>query len=199
LHVEERLRNDDRITTLVNNAGIAVLGEFVGQDIDKVDTMIQLNVLAPTRLAHAIAGRLAEAGGGAIINIGSVVALMPETFSGAYAATKAFVLNLSLTLNQELSGSGVRVQAVLPGATRTEIWERSGVDVNGFPPEMLMGAENLVDAALAGFDSGETVTIPSLPDVAQWEALTAARLHLGPNLSRNTPAERYRQGIAAKA
>ena len=109
-----------------------------------------------------------------------MLALAPELFNGAYSGTKAFVLNLSQSLQQEVAGQGVRVQAVLPGATRTEIWERAGVDVASFPPEMLMGVEEMVDAALAGLDLGEAVTIPSLPDLADWERFTPRGWRWGP-------------------
>ena len=127
-----------------------------------------------------------------IINIASVLALAPELFNGAYSGTKAFVLNLSLALDHELAGSGVRVQAVLPGATRTEIWDRSGTPVSSLPAAMLMEVDEMVDAALAGLDQGELVTIPSLPDPADWEALTAARKALGPNLSHSRAADRFK-------
>ena len=70
---------------------------------------------------------------GAIINIGSVVGLAPEFGMTVYGATKAFVLFLSQGLSLELGPKGVYVQAVLPAATRTEIWERAGIDVNTFP------------------------------------------------------------------
>jgi short-subunit dehydrogenase len=93
----------------------------------------------------------------------------------------------------ELSTSGVRVQAVLPGATRTEIWERAGIDLNAFPASMVMSADDMVDAALAGLDLGETITIPPLPEMADWDAYTDARLALQPNLSRSEPAARYRK------
>jgi short-subunit dehydrogenase len=118
-------------------------------------------------------------------------------FDGTYSATKAFVLNLSQGLASEVAGKGVRIQAVLPGATRTEIWARSGKDVDAFPAEWVMEADDLVDAALVGFDRGETVTIPPLADEGQWEALQAARLAMAPNLTRREVAARYRQTIAA--
>jgi short-subunit dehydrogenase len=89
----------------------------------------------------------------------------------------------------------VRVQAVLPGATRTEIWERSGKDINALPADWVMEADDLVDAALSGYDAGETVTIPPLADENQWEAFQAARLAMGPNLSRREVAQRYRVGV----
>ena len=189
--VEQRLRDDKSLTLLVNNAGMSVSGTLVEGDIDRFQTMLELNVIAPTRLAAAAARNFVTRKTGAIVNIASVLALAPELFNGSYSGTKAYVLNLSISLQKELEAAGVRVQAVLPGATRTEIWARAGVDVGGFPPEMVMEVDDMVDAALAGFDHGELVTIPSLPDQADFERYTAARLALGPNLSRNVPAERY--------
>jgi len=194
--VERRLREDARITMLVNNAGIAVAGSLVGADPDRLEAMIQLNVVAPTRLAAAVAQRFAAAGGGTLINVASVLALAPELFNGSYSGTKAYVLNLSQALQHELAPRGVRVQAVLPGATRTELWERAGVELAQLPPSMVMDVNEMVDAALAGLDHGETVTIPSLPDHGDWEAYSAARLALAPNLSRDHAAPRYRAALA---
>lgn len=189
--VERRLAEDHDITMLVNNAGSAVLGPFIESDIDKSEAMIKLNVIAPTRLAHAAGKRMAGQGSGTIINIGSVVAMLAERFAAGYCATKAYMLSLSQTMDAELKGQGVRIQAVLPGTTRTEIWERSGMDVNQLPEHMLMDVEDMVDAALAGLDMGELITIPSLPDMADWERFTAARHALAPNLSLSKPAPRY--------
>lgn len=121
-----------------------------------------------------------------------MVALIPERFNATYAATKAYVLSLTQSLNAELDGSGVQVQAVLPGVTRTEILERSGIDASAIPAEMVMEADEMVGAALAGFDQGELITIPSLPDAADWQAVTAARHALGPNLSKSSAAARYK-------
>ncbi len=184
-----------KITLLVNNAGISVHGSLVGGDIDLHESMILLNVVALMRLAGAVAPRFAANGGGTIINIASVLALAPELFNGVYSGTKAFVLNLTQSLHQELGDKGVRVQAVLPGATRTEIWEKAGVDVNTLPAGFLMETDEMVDAALAGLDLGEVVTIPSLPDAADWEAFNTARLKLTPNLSKDHAAERYQVAV----
>jgi uncharacterized protein len=160
-------------------------------DLDQVEAMVQLNVVAATRLAGAAAASFASRGRGTLINISSVLALAPERFPGAYSATKAFVLNLTLSLSHELAGSGVQVQAVLPGATRTEIWKRAGIDPSALDPDILMDVDEMVDAALAGLDKGELVTIPALEDWAKWEHFTASRLALGPHLSRNHAAARY--------
>ncbi|KAF1047841.1 MAG: putative oxidoreductase [Herbaspirillum frisingense] len=191
LRVEQRLRGDADITVLVNNAGMAVQGKLIEADIDRYETMIQLNVISVTRLAAAAAANFGKRGSGVIINVASVLALAPELFNGTYSGTKAYVLNLSQSMQTELGPLGVRVQAVLPGATRTEIWERSGGSIEHLPAEMLMEVGDMVDAALAGLDLGEAVTIPSLPEIADWNAFAAARQALGPNLSRNKPAGRY--------
>jgi short-subunit dehydrogenase len=195
--VEQRLRSDERITLLLNNAGMAVSGSLLDADPDRLQAMILLNVLAPTRLAAAIAPGFVRRGGGTLINIASVLALAPELFNGVYSGTKAYLLNFTQSLQQEIGKAGVRVQAVLPGATRTEIWERAGTDINALPASMLMEVDAMVDAALKGLDSGEQVTIPSLPDPGQWEAFTSARLALAPNLSRDRPAARYLAAAAA--
>jgi uncharacterized protein len=194
--VEARLRDDPSIAMLVNNAGMAVAAPLLSTDPDRMEAMVQLNVVAAMRLAVAAASGFAARGRGTIVNIASVLALAPERFNGAYSGTKAFVLNLSQALAAELAGRGVEVQAVLPGATRTGLWGKAGTDIASLPPEMLMEAGEMVDAALAGLDLGEPVTIPSLPDPADWERLQAARLALGPNLSLDRAAARYRTAAA---
>jgi len=188
--VETRLREDGRIGVLVNNAGATLPGGFLEQTPEAVAGLIALNATAPARLAAAIAPRLAQGGSGAIVNIASVVGLAPELGMAVYGATKAFMLFLSQGLQRELGPKGVYVQAVLPAATRTEIWERSGRDVSTLKGVMDVG--ELVDAALTGFDRREPVTIPPLPDAAQWEAFEAARQAMLPNFAQERAAPRYR-------
>ena len=190
--VETTLRDDRTITMLVNNAGVGSVAPLLNADVEKMDDMIALNITALTRLAYAAAPAFVARGAGVLINLSSVLALAPERFNASYSATKAYVLNFSLTLHQELSPSGVQVQVVLPGAPRTAIWARAGIEVASLPASRLMEVDEMVDAALVGLDRRELVTIPSLPDIADGEAYTAARLHLGPNLSRNHAADRYK-------
>lgn len=190
--VEHRLRSDAGIRLLVNNAGVAADGALAVSDPDQLDRMIELNVVVLTRLAAAAAASFSARKQGVIINIASVVALFPERFNATYSASKAYVLSLTQSLHAELAGSGVQVQAVLPGVTRTEIWERSGIDTSGIPAEMIMEAGEMVDAALSGLDQGELITIPSLPDATQWDAFVAARHAMVPNLSKDTAAPRYK-------
>lgn len=195
--VEARLREDSRIGILVNNAGMSIAGSFIDQATDDIARLVTLNTTALVRLASAIAPRLAAAREGAIINIGSVVGLAPELGLTVYGATKAFVLFLSQGLSLELSPKGVYVQAVLPAATRTEIWARSGTDVNTLPAVMEVG--ELVDAALVGFDRRESVTIPPLHPIEQWDAYQAARGAMLPGFAQQHAAERYRTDPHAEA
>jgi uncharacterized protein len=192
---ERRIREDQTITLVVNNAGTIADGPAPGTHIDAIDNMLAINVGALTRLSAAAADVFAKRGDGAIINIASGMAFIPSGPAGAYAATKAYVLHLSRGLQEAFGGQGVRVQAVLPGYTRTPLINVPRLA--GLPAEVIMPVEDLVDAALAGFDIGETVTIPSLPDTADWDAYEAAREKLRQNISRDRPAERYRK--AAKA
>jgi short-subunit dehydrogenase len=189
--IEQVLRSDASITVLVNNAGIALTGDLANTDPERLDRMIQVNVLAPTRLALAAIPGFVARGRGTLVNISSALALGPEWANGSYSGSKAYLLNLSLRLQQELAGTGVHVQIVLPGATRTALWEKAGTDIASLPPSVVMDVDDMVDAALAGLDSRKLVTIPSLPDMADWEAYEAARQSLRPNLSRSAPAARY--------
>jgi uncharacterized protein len=188
--VEARLREDNQIDVLVNNAGTALAGGFLQQTTEEITRLIALNTTAVARLAKAVAPRFAEAGTGAIVNIASVVGLAPEFGMSVYGATKAFVTFLSQGLSLELGPKGVYVQAVLPASTRTEIWDHARVDVNTLTG--VMEVADLVDAALAGFDQREPITIPPLPDAGQWDALQAARQAMIPGFRNAKPAERYR-------
>lgn len=188
--VEQRLAEDATIGVLINNAGAGQSGGFTQQTAAAIDSLLALNVTAVTRLAAAIAPRLARTGEGAIVNIGSVVGLAPELNMTVYGATKAFVLFLSQGLHLELGSKGVYVQAVLPAATRTEIWQHSGIDISTLPE--VMEVEDLVDAALVGYDRRELVTIPPLHVADRWDALDGARRLLLSDLRQAQPAERYR-------
>ena len=158
--VEDLLREDASITLLVNNAGIGTHTPLLQSDVEQMTRMVDLNVTAPMRLAYAVAPAFVARGRGAIINIASIVAIAPELLNGVYGGSKAFVLAFSQSLRHELAAAGVQVQAVLPGATATDFWAIGGRPVENLDPRIVMRAEDLVDAALLGFERGEAVTIP---------------------------------------
>lgn len=191
VRLEQILREDSRVTLLVNNAGVAATMPLLNSDVDAMSRMIALNVEALTRLTYAVVPAFVKRGAGVVINIASVVAIAPELLNGVYGGAKAFVLGFSQSLRRELANTGAKVQVVLPGVTATDLWKRVGRPLEAMPKEIVMTAEDMVDAALAGLDQGEFVTIPSLPDAGQWESYEAARNALKPNLSRSKPAARY--------
>lgn len=188
--VEAELRRNPAITMLVNNAGFGGVASILNANVDEMGTMIDLNVTALTRLTYAAAPGFADRKAGVIVNISSVVGVAAELLNGVYAASKAYVLAFGHALQKDLSDTGVRVQTVLPGATATAFW-----DVAGHPAQkesaITMSPENVVDAALAGLDAGETVTIPGLQDAADWDAWDAGRRALSSKLANAQPAPRY--------
>src|SRR5438132_2512823 len=197
--VEKILRNDQIITMLVNNAGTASIAPLLSADVEKMDKMIALNVTALTRLTYAAAPAFVARGAGTIINVASVVGISPETLNGVYGATKAYVIALSHSLQHELADKGIRIQAVLPAATATEIWESAGLPWQKLPPSIVMSPEDMVDAALVGLDQGELVTIPALHDGDEWTRFEAARRAISQRFGNSVPAPRYGIGVPASA
>jgi len=195
--VETVLRNDPSISLLVNNAGFGGVAPLMQADVDQMEDMIKLNVTALTRLTYAAVPGFVARGRGALINISSIVAISTETLNGVYGATKAYVLAFGNSLQHELADKGVRIQTVLPGATATEFWDVAGLPHAHLPKEIVMHAEDMVDAALAGFDQGETVTIPGLQDQTDWTSFENQRRAISQKFGQSKPAARY--GISPRA
>lgn len=189
--VEEVLQSNAAIDTLVNNAGTAQMAPFLAGDIAQHQTINTLNTTALMRLTYAILPRLAHNNRGTLINIASVLSLHARAGSALYSATKAWVLNFTRGLQEEFAESEIRIQAVLPAATATEIWEISGVSMNDLPEGSVMTTDNMVDAALSGLDQGELITIPPMHDVQLWERYEQARLELFSSARTGVPASRY--------
>ena len=192
--VADELASNPAITMLVNNAGASILAPVVDTARAGIATMDKVNVTALAELTYAVLPQFKQRNGGAIINIGSVLSFHILPVSTIYSATKGYVMNFTRGLQQELAGTGIVVQLVLPASTATEIWELSGVPLSQLDQATIMRAEDCVDAALAGLDQGELVTLPSVEDQALWEQFDAARLALFAGAMRGKPASRY--GIA---
>src|SRR5262249_20272302 len=144
-------------------------------------------ITALTRLTAVAAKAFSARGKGGIVNLSSGMAFIDIPRAADYAASKAYVLALTQSLALDVGPRGVQVQAVLPGYTATNmIAGRSHI-----PAQFVMDADEMVDAALAGFDAKELVTIPSLPDAADFEAFQAARATLRGKVSLDRPAARY--------
>src|SRR5271170_3700331 len=197
--VEEVLKHNESITLLLNNAGTASVAPLLKAEVGKMEEIIALNITALTRLTYAAAPAFVARGHGTIINIASIVGVSPETLNGVYGASKAYVLAFSHSLQHELADQGIRIQAVLPGATATDFWDKTGLPYQNLPESIVMSAEDMVDAALVGLDQGELVTIPSLHDGAEWIRFEAARRGLAQRLGNSRPAPRYQVPVHASA
>jgi uncharacterized protein len=193
--VEAVLKDDPTITLIVNNAGIGAVAPLLQANVDKMEEMIDLNVTALTRLTYAAAPAFVSRGKGTIINLSSVVGIAAESLNGVYSATKAYVLALGHSLQNELADKGVRIQTVLPGATATEFWDLAGYPHQNMPASVVMSAEDMVDASLVGLDNGEVVTIPGLQDGDDWTKFEADRRAISKKFSNSAPAPRYRAKV----
>jgi len=191
--VEASITGGAPLDMLVNNAGFAVYGLIAESDPDVMAEMIQLNVVALTRLTHAALPAMLTRGSGAIINVSSGLSFTPAPTRAAYSGTKAYVNNFTRALHMEVAERGVRMQLLVPGITRTDFHTRSGTDLARVPTTMIMEPEALVDASLIGLATGEVVCIPGLTDPALLDQFDAAQAAVGQNLIRNgqQPAARY--------
>ncbi|MCA0029598.1 SDR family NAD(P)-dependent oxidoreductase [Mesorhizobium sp. B263B2A] len=188
--VEQAVTADESITLLVNNAGIGGQAVVATADVDAAERMIKVNTIALTRLTRAVLPGLLARNRGGIVNIASVLAF-DTSFGGIYSGTKAYVVNFTEALHREVAGTNVKVQVVLPGATRTDFWELAGTDIDNVPKEIIMTADDMVNAALVGLARGEAVTVPALADTAKLDTFLAARQAFYGSLHADKPAARY--------
>lgn len=189
--VEDKVRQDASITLLVNNASIVAHAPLLDSQVDRLERMIDLNVIALMRLTYAVVPSFIARGSGAIINISSISSIGPESFNGVYGGSKAFVQAFSLSLHHELACKGIQIQVVLTGVVTREYWEINGLPPGILPKEIVMSEQDLVSAALVGFAQKELVTIPSLHQVQFWEEYEIARQNIIQNISNDEPALRY--------
>jgi len=189
--VAEMIAADERVSLLLNNAGTATLGAFVDATAGDISAMIDLNIVALTRLTLAVLPGFKRRNRGSIINIGSVLGLNSLPISSIYSGTKGYVLNFTRGLQQEVEGTNVRVQLVLPAAIATDLWDISGFPLSQLDPATVISAENAVDASLAGFDFGEDLTLPSVDDLQLLANYDTARTSLFRASLTGEPASRY--------
>ncbi|MDO6385307.1 SDR family oxidoreductase [Uliginosibacterium sp. 31-12] len=189
--IETLLASREDVQVLVNNAGIARLAPAAQTSANDALSQIALNITALTRLTQAAVPAFVARKQGLIINIASVLAVHSLPISAIYSGTKAYVLQYSRGLQQELAETGVKVQLVLPASTATELWDLSGVPLAALNKDTLMTTEDMVDAALAGLDQGETITWPSVADASLWDKYDAARAALFASTQAGKPAPRY--------
>lgn len=167
------------VDLLVNNAGVAHYMPFAELPAHRAAEVVNVKILAAALLARAVLGGMLDRGAGTIINVGGMIAFSGPAPSSVtprravYGGALAYLLAFSQLLAAELEGTGVRVQALLPGVVATEFHTRQGIDLSGIPR---MSAEDVVTASLRGLELGETVTAPGVADPSLLDAAFAASL-----------------------
>ncbi len=191
-NVAKVMSEDESITLLVNNAGTNFASLLDGATVTQLNTLVNINILALTRLTMAVLPGFKSRNKGAIVNIGSVLGFDGQPYTSIYGATKAYVQNLTRTLQAELAGTDIAVQLVAPAATLSEIWDISGYPLSSLDPDIVMSTEDCVDAALLGLERGEKVTAPSVQDeVGIAKYLDAGSALFAASQQTGKPAARY--------
>jgi short-subunit dehydrogenase len=196
--VEQRIVDEPALELLVNNAGFGGYMSFVTLDPDRAEELIQLQVVAVTRLTRAALPGMIARGRGVIINVSSRLALTASMASpplpkrATYAATKAYVNVFTQILQNELEGTGVQVQALCPGIVETEFHERAGIDRGRYPAAAVMQPEDLVAASLAGLRLGEVICVPALEDSSLMTELQASERRVFEQSRSGSVATRYK-------
>lgn len=191
-----QLASDASITMLVNNAGSATLAPIANTSVAQADSMLQVNVVALTELTQAALPGFLARDRGVIVNIGSVLGFASIPVSAVYSGTKAFVHLFTRALQNELVGTNVRAQLVLPSSTATDIWATAGRPLADPLAPNIMRVDDCVDAALAGLDAGEPVTLPSVEKLELLEEFDSVRVRLLHSSQHGKPASRYKIAIA---
>jgi len=166
--VEDRLADPSQpIDLLVNNAGFGLKHPFLENSVDQEQYLLDVLVTAVLRLTHAALKPMVDRGDGAIVNVSSVAGYVPR---GTYSAAKAYVTSLSEWADVTYRDRGVRVMALLPGFTRTEMHQRMQVGRDSAPWWMWLDVDRVVRDGLKDLERGLTVSIPS----KRYKALAAA-------------------------
>jgi short-subunit dehydrogenase len=195
--VEKRIEEDSSLELLVNNAGFGGYMPFVELEPDKAEELINLKVLAVTRLTRAALPGMITRRRGSIINVSSRLAFSGSMGSSqlpkraTYVGANAFINTFTQLLQSELEGTGVNVQALCPGVVATEFHTHVGTDSSRFPAAIVMKPEDLVEASLAGLKLGEVICIPTMDDTELLMQIQESQKHLFEQTRSGNVAERY--------
>lgn len=165
----ESLRQQGPVDYLVNNAGFSTFDPFADSSIDSQRAMLNLHVDATMTLCRAAIPFMRERGGGVIINVSSLGALVPGKRLSVYGASKAFLNHFSEALQQEVADSGIEVQALCPGFTRTEFHDElsdQGFERERIPAEFWMESSAVVEQSLAALGAGRVLVVPGEHNLA---------------------------------
>lgn len=146
-----------KVDVLVNNAGIFLPGEIMKEEDGKLEQMMNTNLYSAYHLTRALIGPMIRSGKGHIVNICSIASQIAYPNGGSYSISKFALLGFSKVLREEMKAHGVKVTAILPGATWSHSWE--GAD---FPENRLMQAEDIAETISTAINLGPSATIEEI-------------------------------------
>jgi short-subunit dehydrogenase len=162
--IEKRIADLVDLDMLVNCAGFEDFGKFVELPLDNHLKLIDIHIIASVRLCRAAVPGMIQRGRGAIVNVSSIGAFTPKPYDVTYCAAKAYLNTFSLGLQAELYDTGVRVQALCPGLTRTEFHDRLRIEkpaiIDRLPTALWMTPEEVVSESLKCLERGRTICVP---------------------------------------
>ncbi len=161
--IERIIAANDSIEILVNAAGFGTRGFFADVDAEKMQQMVYLHTMATARLTRSVLPRMITNRKGYVINVSSVGAFLTTSHYVTYSATKAFVNMLMKGLRDELAGTGVTIQALCPGLTKTGFMytdEFKDFNYGDIPRFAWMTPEQVVEESLAALRKNKTIVIP---------------------------------------
>ncbi len=158
--LERTVAGLDNLRILVNNAGFTFTAPFAELDADSHEAILRVQTIVPMRLARAALPGMLRRNAGAVINVASVAGFTPGSNCAAYNTAKAALVMFSEALHLELIDTGVRVQALCPGWTRTEFHTRRGIPLESLPRALWMSPERVVSCSLQGLKRGAVVCVP---------------------------------------
>ncbi len=159
----EAIRQQGPLDYLINNAGFSTFGNFDQELIDPQHAMVALHIGATLSLSRAAIPFMREIGGGNIVNVSSVGAFLPVAGVAVYSATKAFLNSWSTSLQAELAETGIKVQSLCPGYTKTEIHDTTSMasfDKGRVPEAYWMEVEPVVAFSLEGLKGDQVILVP---------------------------------------
>ncbi len=150
------------ITTLINNAGFGLFGEFFEQDYARTEEMLKLNMMSLTQLTHVFGAEMKKVGRGNILLVSSIGAYQATPSYAAYSASKAYVLLLGEALNNELAPFGVKLSVLSPGITATSFLQVSGQKATLYQRLVMMQSRPVAEIGLKAMFAGKASVVPGL-------------------------------------
>ena len=187
--IDQTTRADIQVDVLVNNAGFGQYGFFAQNDLEECLRQIQLNVTTLTHLTRLYLPGMIDRKDGGILNVASTAAFQPGPLMAVYFATKSYVLLLSEALANELSGTGVSVTCLCPGATATEFHKRANATGMRLLKFGSMDAQTVAEDGYRAFVAGRPVVISGFKNWLLAQSVRFSPRRLVTAIARKTQEE----------